>query len=55
MKKKREKLTQEAMEKRDANIFLDYSSGEYNLRELIVKYELSHARIYQIINKEEIK
>lgn len=53
MRSKRVRLTQEEIEERNQNIVQDYKSGMKTL-DIVIKYRLSHPRIYQILNEQEV-
>ncbi len=38
-------------EKRNLNLYKDYKSGKVSMIDLVLKYQISSARIYQIIKK----
>ena len=40
-------------EKRNKKLLKDYLSGKFTTSELVTKYDISTARIYQIINKRK--
>jgi Mor family transcriptional regulator len=39
--------------KRNENLIIDYNSKKFSQSELVVKYGISHSRIYQIINRDK--
>jgi Mor family transcriptional regulator len=41
--------------KRNEDLVKDHDTGKYSIVDLVVKYGISHARIYQLIKREKSK